>query len=332
MMKKRLESLRADYAAVAGFPFRHFFCPIMWADEDADLCRGHIVNKSFRDTDRSWTVQRADVDNWFGTLFENDFLSIEQKGQPVIEQALTDKDFFRRFRPNLTVDGTDVPYYIAQSNVSPKHTVLEADFNGRIVQIGMKLSPDEVLSRLEGTWKFETDKDIRLPALVSVLKSAHLTMFHLLGYRYALLVGGYFVGKIVLGDLYMKARGKERQQALRLAYEHCQPFVNMVRPVIEMPSDHLGTVTDRIVHFLMSEQHHWAFVVYVRTGSEYHAAVLPIMDHADSAARFHRFLESSSETIGVRIGRMGPGEIGISAESYTVEWPATRFDTTPSEV
>ena len=331
MIMKRLDSLRADYEAVAGSPFQYFFCPIMWKDEDVSLCRAHVINKAFRGTDRSWTVQRADVDNLFGTLFENDFLANELTDQPVIEQALTDKDFFRRFRPKLSVDDTDVGYYVAQGSLPPNHTGLEVDINGQIIQIGLKLSPSEVRSRLDGSWVFESAQDIRLSALVSVLKAAHLTMFHLQRYRFALSAGGYFVGKTVLGDLYLKTQGMERKRALMSAYEHCKPFANMVRPMIEVPSAFRGTVTDRLVYFLMSGQRPWAFVVFVRTGSETHAAVLPIMDNADSEARFFRFLESPSAIIEVRVGRLGLEEIEISDKSQAIEWPEARFDVPSSE-
>ena len=326
MVMRRLESLRAEYEAVTGSRFRYFFCPILWKDEDAGLCRGHVINRGFSNSDRTWTIQRADVDSRFGTLFENDFLSLEQYGQPVIEQALSDKDSFRRFRPKLSVDGSEVDYYIAQGLIPSQHTGLEIDYNGHIVHIGMKLSESEVMSRLDGTWAFEADKDIRLPALVSVLKSAHLTLFHLLGYRYALSAGGYFAGKTLLGDLYLKTRDMERSQALKLAYEHCRPYINLVRPIVQMPAGFRGTITDRSVYILMSGQSPWAFIVFVRTGVQNHAAVLPILDNAESAARFHRFLESPSGAIEVRNGRLGTDAIEMSSTSLILEWPAAAFD------
>ena len=326
MNMQRLVSLRADYEAVTGLPFQYFFCPITWKDEDVPLCRAHVINKAFHGADRSWTVQRTDVDNWFGSLFENDFLATELQHQRVIEQALTHKDLFRRFRPKLSVDDSDVDYYVSHGSVPPHHTTVDLEANGENIQIGLKLSPSEALSRLDGTWAFESSRDIRLPALVSVLKAAYLTMFHLQGYRFALSDGGRFVGKTVLGDLYLKTQGVERSEALSLAHEHCKPFANMVRPVIGVPSPFRGTVTDRLVYFLMSGPRPWAFSVFVRTGRETHAAVLPIMDDADSAARFHRFLQVPSTELEVRMGRLGLEQIEISDKWQTIEWPEALFD------
>lgn len=68
--RRKLDELRSDYRAVVGSPFSHFFCPIVFLDEDVDLCRAHIVNRAFPESSRSWTVQRTDVDNFYGSTFE----------------------------------------------------------------------------------------------------------------------------------------------------------------------------------------------------------------------------------------------------------------------
>ena len=330
MVMKRLASLRADYADVSGSPFEYFFCPILGVDEDTELCRAHVVNKAFHESDRSWTVQRADVDNWFGTVFENDFLSIKAKDKPIVGEAFSDKDTFRRFRPRLSVDGTEVDYYVAHGPVPKTHTAGEIVIDGRAVPIGIKLVPSEFMSLQEGAWVFEVEKDVRLAAFVSTLKAAHLSMFHLLGYRYALSAGGRFVGKTILGDLYMESQGKKRSRALSLAHDHCRPYVNMVRPVIEMPPGFRGTVTDRLVHFFTSGGFPWAVITFIQTGDQNHAAVLPIIEDIESEKRFHGFLESPPKTIEVRTGRINPGGIELSPRSQVMEWPEANFDAAQS--
>ena len=77
-LRERVETLRADYESCTDQPWNYFLCPILFRDEEAQLCRAHVINKAFQDSDRSWTVQRADVDSRFGTLFEKDFLAIER--------------------------------------------------------------------------------------------------------------------------------------------------------------------------------------------------------------------------------------------------------------
>ena len=76
----REKSLRVDFESVTGNPPQHFFlCRILFKDERAQLCRAHVINRRFRNSDPSWTIQRADVDAWFGTLFEDDFLALEYR-------------------------------------------------------------------------------------------------------------------------------------------------------------------------------------------------------------------------------------------------------------
>ena len=214
-VESRLEFMSADYESVTGSSFQHFFCPILYRDEDTEECRAHVVNRAFRESDRSWTVQRADVDSWYGTMFEDDFLAIERRNYPIAEDALTDRDLARRFRPRLTVDGDVVPHYVPHGPVPESHTSVEVEIQGRPVQLGLKLSPNEFLASFSGKWEFQVEKDLRLPTVASVIKAAHLTMFHLLGYRYALSAGGFFLGKTVLGDIFLKTRGGRPTQHAR---------------------------------------------------------------------------------------------------------------------
>ena len=68
-LARRLESYRLDYEQVTGKPFEHFFCPILGVDEPAELIRGHVINRAFRDAPRAWVIQRSDVDNFYGSHF-----------------------------------------------------------------------------------------------------------------------------------------------------------------------------------------------------------------------------------------------------------------------
>lgn len=48
VLRSAIEKLRVDFAAEPGRPFTHFQCPILFRDEPAELCRGHIANQAFR--------------------------------------------------------------------------------------------------------------------------------------------------------------------------------------------------------------------------------------------------------------------------------------------
>lgn len=325
-MQRRLEELRTDHETATGSSFKHFLCPILFRDDDTELCRAHVINKSFQESDRSWTVQRADVDAWYGSMFEADFLAIEMKDQPIIEEALSDSDMARRFRPRLRVDGEAVPYYLRDGPVPDTHTAVQLEVSGQSVQLGLKLSEDELLASRDAKWEFEIEKDLRVPALASVLKAAHLTMFHLLGYRYALSAGGLFLGKQVLGDIFLKTRGMTRSRTLEVAEDHFRQFVNMVRPVVEPTQDFTGTITDRLVHFFIQGQQIWACQIVVRNGDQRHVAVVPILEDEHAAARFASFLASPSMRVQVRSGQLNHDRIELSPTLHTIEWPEASFD------
>jgi hypothetical protein len=65
-VKLSLPLVAADYEAVVGNPFGHFYCPILLEDIPGELCMGHVINKSFANSSRKRVVQRKDVDGFFG--------------------------------------------------------------------------------------------------------------------------------------------------------------------------------------------------------------------------------------------------------------------------
>lgn len=190
-LRRRLEELRADYQEVTGEPFAHFYCPILFEDENVELCQGHIVNKAFPGSAKKWTVQRKDVDNFYGTNFEADFLGIQYKDYPDPVNALADKSLDRVLKPKILVDGVPVAHYRASGKASTHHTQVMLESPGQVVPLVFKISADAI--RDDTMLEIEISADLRLPAIVSAIKAAHLTLFELLGYRYARSAGGQFV-------------------------------------------------------------------------------------------------------------------------------------------
>ncbi len=325
----RLEQLKLDYESVSGRPWHFFYCPILHKDEETELCAGHVINRASEDADRSWTVQRKDVDNYYGTLFEGDFLALEQKVDFQAGEILTDRKLSRQFNPKIVIDGQSVDHYKPQGVVPKQHSELFVDSHGGLERLALKISPDEMENVPEGRIQVIVDKDVRLAALASCLKAAHLTLFHLLGYRYALSYGGYFLGKEVLGDFFLKTRGMERLSALEEAIVHFKKYQSLVRPVIELSFDSEGTLTDNKLLLCVSDNRFWAFNVLVRTGTQSHGVLVPILEDAESAARFHRFLETPFTGLAVKIARWDRDrEIGEgSSHTQMIEWPQASLDT-----
>lgn len=332
-IKQRLEKLNDDYESVTGHRFRNFFCPILYVDEPVELCRGHIINQKFSNSDRSWTVQRADVDSRFGTLFEGEFILLEKRGQPVIEEALTDHTLAQKLGLKLVSGDMPVDYYPKKGrDATPDdHTPIAFYIDEDEVRLfGIKMSPDELLSRSDKGWQFQVDKNIQLPSLISGLKAAHLTMFHLLGYKYALSAGGRFLGKDVLGDFVLKVRGLGRSDAIKVAADHFNEFAALMRPIIAPLPEHDGTVSDGQFFLLMNGSAVWAVQVVVRTAEHKHAVIVPIFDDIECVAYFFDFLKSPARDLQVKSARFRCDQIEGSKDSATMAWPEAQMDLTAS--
>ena len=124
--EKHLAELKEDFNTVAGGSWNHFVCPILHVDEDVPLLRAHVINKALPNSDRSWTIQRKDVDNFFGSRFEANFLAIDKKIGRLPIELRADKNLRRLFKPTLLLNGRIVESYPYQPSVPVPEEFLEA--------------------------------------------------------------------------------------------------------------------------------------------------------------------------------------------------------------
>ena len=172
----------------------------------------------------------------------------------------------------------------------------------------------------------EIGADIRLQALGSLLKAAHLTLFAIIGYQYVLSAGGHFVGRTILGDFFFSTLGATKGQALETAREHFLQFVNLVRPMLSPPDGLQGTVTDRLLYLCMQGTAPWAIAVLVRTGESFHAVLIPVFEEAERSARFVRFMDNPLESsIEVNLARFVGDHWEVSPTTNRFRWPEANF-------
>ncbi len=210
-IRSRLQAMQDDYSAVTGSRFQHFYCPILYKDEPVELQRGHIVNRAFQGAARAWVVQRKDVDNFYGAFFEDEFTSIEAVRNWKDSNVLIDKKLQRKIKPRLLVDGKNIDFYLAKDQVPSHFTPLRIDGDHSTI-IGLKMNSVEALAAAEADWEIEVARDLRLPTLVSLIKAAHLTQFHLLGYRYLFSAAGRWVGRDILGEFFQQNMDAKRER------------------------------------------------------------------------------------------------------------------------
>lgn len=321
----KLPTLAADYAAIKGKPFEHFFCPILYTDEDVELCEAHIVNQAFGTSSR-WTVQRKDVDGFYGSAFESDFVDLKHRGRK-IPDLMADRGVAKRFKPQIMVEGRPVDYYARTGSgpVPAEHTPLILDGPHGRIPIVLKLTPEEVAAQTKGRWGLSLERDLRIPALVSALKAAHLTLFDMLGYTYALSAGGHFLGHDVLGTFFLTHGGRPKAAVVEAARDHFREFVHLMRPMYGVTETFKGTVEEQAVWVCERGSIKWGMVVMLRTGpGAVHAVLVPLLESPVAAGIFMKFLQSSTdEEITARLTYFRGDRWEGAMETVTHHWPKT---------
>ncbi len=320
--QRRLEGLRSDFQARSGTPFSHFYCPILFRDEQVALCRAHIVNGSFADSARKWTVQREDVDNFYGYAFEGDFVNIQYREKPLTDIVLADSRLSQKLQPKIRIGGQDIEHFVARGRVPSHFTEAVVNAPSGQVRLGLKIHPDDAMSSNGRGWQIAIEKDIRVPALVSVLKAAYLTMFEMLGYSYPLSAGGRVMGWDILGKFFQNNQGLEKADIAANARSHFAEFANMVRPLLNPPGDVRGTLSDRFVFVCRCDDNTpWGMIVFVRTSHLVHAALVPVLETGRAAERFFAFLKGRGCQIRANRCRFDADRWYGSKDEEKLTWP-----------
>ena len=321
--QQRLESLRIDYESVTGRSWEHFFCPILYTDEKAELSRGHVINQKFSNSDRSWIPQRTHVDSFFGRCFEADFLAIDKKIGRSPFQIFSDKDLRRLFNPKFLLNGEEIDNYLPQpSNPVPEnHLEVTLEAEGQSAPAILKPNASQRLAAKIGRSQIDVDKNVRIHALVPLLKAAHLTLFHIMGYEYALSPAGRFVGRSLLGDFYFKAQHSHPTDVVELAIQHFHNYRNMVQVAVPGSYWFKGTLTDRRLNLCVNEDRPWAYQTFVRTGKNMYLVMLPILENSQSSDAFDAFLQSPETAIDCRPVRLDSTGLTSVGKPHTMHWP-----------
>jgi hypothetical protein len=320
---RRLSALATDYEQAAGRPFRHFFCPVLYVDEDVELCEAHIVNRAFG-ASAECTVQRKDVDGFYGSNFESDFVVLGLRGRNPAE-VIADPALSKRLNPRLVVNGQPVQHYVAEGPVPKHHTQIILGGPEGETHLALKMAPEDVAALTDAHWQIQTERDLRVPAFVSLLKAAHLTLFNMLGYQYALSSAGHFLGRTVLGDFYCANVGKTKKVIVTNAHAHFREFGHMVRPTQGIIGSFRGTADDHIVYMCERGSIRWGIIVLVRTSVDaVHAVLAPLFDDPVAAKIFTDFLRGSAdEEITARLAWFRGDRWEASKETVKHLWPKT---------
>ena len=320
-LELKREQFNRDYNTESGKTALRFYCPILMKDENVELCKAHIVNRAFSDKPNAWTVQRKDVDNFYGSMFEADFLDIDafEEAEPL--KILFDKKRSKRFAAKLFLEGEPVDHFFSDSTVPKEFTKLQFVNLDSSPSLGVKMTFADIAEAQGKNWEVEIVRDIRIPTLVSVIKAAHLTLFELLGYRHVLRLAGYFTGRQILGNFFLENQGKSKKDVLAAAHPFFREFVHMVRPLILHP-EFKGSITDKTFYMCVgSSGVIWGIIVFVKTAHMLHAVLTPIFETAEQSVTFLDFLRNQNSWIQVAPCQFEEDQWKISKETRPIYWP-----------
>jgi len=327
---RSLEYLRADYERVEKVTFKHFYCPMLMKDEPVDLMLGHVVNEKFASVPEFKLVQRKDIDSWYGSVFESDFLSHSRFQGKGVDDVFFGSKPPRGLRPIISAGGQEIGYYglgdDPDTMPTDAHTLMEMNGkNGGFLRIALKRPPAEILMLQHQKWQSEVFADYRVASMVSLIKAAYLTLFWKLGYQYVLSSAGLSVGRSILGYFFLENRGKPTPQVHRAATEFFKPYVNMVRPaLVSGENAPRGTIEDnRVLIWLGSSGRGIGIGVFVRTDNRLDCVLMPAYSDAKGAEVYQDFLQNDKEGLWVREGKFNEksGEWDAHPQRVPMLWP-----------
>lgn len=144
----------------------------------------------------------------------------------------------------------------------------------------------------------------------------------MLGYSYALSSGGHLVGWDILGNFFLRNNALKKSDVIANAETHFKEFANTVRPLLNPPADLQGTASDRFVFVCRCDSETpWGFIVFVRTSSLVHAALLPILETGSAAERFVAFLKGGECKIRVNRCRFEDDKWYGAKNEEVLTWP-----------
>lgn len=332
----RLEYHQQDFARCTGKPFRHFHCPILHVDEPIDLQRGHIINEAFEGSPKKWVVQRTDVDSFYGRYFEADFETIQYGPKLTKFLLFSDKKIYQRYKPRVVVGEQEFQYFPYFGGKIPKgYTVAPVTEGDRTFSLCVKAAPEQIFDEAN-PWCARIDSDFRVYANISLIKAAHLSMFSMLGYTYALSSAGVFVGYDILGKFFRqnqtadikKLPGTVRKRMIQNnALTYFREFQHMVLPLSPECVGLEGTFVDGEVSLCSGVNGDpWGMIVFVKTAKLVSAVLLPFPGNPDASFRFVSFLAGESEELHIMKARIEIDDSGrprwrFNPNKTPLHWP-----------
>ena len=318
-----LSRLKFNYQSVTGKGCPSFYCPILnECGEGTGLIDGHILPQGIRSASRATVIQRADVDNPFGVI-EADLCKF-------INKPLFDLEELYRRSKRLTVTGktgTPMSAFFASPKSSPPYPMIALSKGGETITSPYIKTTKEKMEEFRGEVDVEGELVFSQSALaVSLIKSAHLALFKLMGYRWVLDPAGQYVGS-ALANL---ARNRMNRDGVKGLSDELPNCFNWLRD--EASSE--DTLSSRMIvfHFDKYEESEnpfelgretWGLSCLFRINVHLFLVTLPFSSSGQAVDvtlnRYRRFLTAEGVKHSACVGRVRlDGEIEVSEKRMNV--------------
>jgi hypothetical protein len=297
--QRQLAYLRKDFASATGTPFTDFYCPILLRDEPTELCLGHIVNDKIEDASSKRVLQRKDVDGFYGTMFETDFVTMFRARNAKPNEILANFELNRKMNARFFINGEVCEHYCQpkKAPISPNHTAVTLrDDDQSEVRVILKKSRSEVYG---ADGNFVVNPNFWLGSAVALIKAGFLTLFRLATYNYALSAHGIFVGHDILGKFFSENHSKGKIEVRAAGLDFFRPYLNMIRPINYASGEpFLGTVVDhRAKVAIGTSGQPYAVAVCIRGDDRLFAVLMPWFGGPDSVETYLSFLQGNRPSI-----------------------------------
>jgi hypothetical protein len=221
---------------------QRFVCPITLKNEpEGVLCDGHILNDSIQTASRKTVVEYKVVDNYYCTTIEPDLVAFLNA---IVSNP---KELIEKYGRTLTItlpSGEKASAFIANRKARPNFPRIDLlDTSGeQIASPYLRTGPLEpkIHKDLQVEWLMAfTNSAI----IGSLLKSAHLALLRIMGYRHVLSPAGNYLRQALASFYTDKA---DKAQSGR----YFSKFAGAVKAVLnDIPDDAAGTLEDGSLWF-----------------------------------------------------------------------------------
>jgi hypothetical protein len=211
-------------------------------------------------------------------MIEADFINVVQNRSKTPFDIWINSKLRRQYRPKLAMGDIPIDYYFPRDATQvPEHSRGWLVANGKqIAELVIKESPDALRNLSGQEMRVVLDVDLRPAVVASVLKAAHLSMFHLLGYRHVFSAGGLHLAD-TLKDFFLASRGRAKKDVVKDLETAFMPLSRLISPMLIKDASILnGTVFDnRVIGCIGGSQGLFAIGVIVPAAGDRFCVFLP---------------------------------------------------------